>query len=107
MLPILPRLAAELQLDQDDKRLSALQLIGKLLAQPDSDIEASHFGLVEEFTNRAVDQKVMMRNSPLQCKLCPIGASVSIQQSNGALQILSEACWNHVYQTLSPTKSQL
>lgn len=59
MLPVLPKLAAELQVDQEPKRLAALQLLGKLLALPGSDLDVTYAELFKEFLRRACDQKVL------------------------------------------------
>lgn len=58
MLPVLPKLASELQLDQESKRLAALELLGRLLPLPGSDLDLAYPGLFEEFLKRACDQKV-------------------------------------------------
>lgn len=58
MLPVLPKLASELQVDQESKRLSALELLGRLLSLPGSDLDVTYKELFQEFLKRACDQKV-------------------------------------------------
>ena len=58
MLPVLPKLASELQLDQESKRLAALELLGRLLSLPGSDLDVTYTELFGEFLKRACDQKV-------------------------------------------------
>ncbi len=42
MLPVLPKLISELQLDLEPKRLAALNLLGRLLSSPGSDMDTSY-----------------------------------------------------------------
>lgn len=58
MLPVLPKLASELQVDQESKRLAALELLGRLLSLPGSDLDVTYAELFQEFLKRACDQKV-------------------------------------------------
>ena len=58
LLPVLPKLAVELQVDDEAKRRSALELLGKLLSQPGSDIDRAYPDLLSDFLGRTVDQKV-------------------------------------------------
>ena len=58
LLPVLPLLAHELQLEDESHRLDAIELLGKLLALPGSDLDEQHGYLFEEFLRRCKDQKV-------------------------------------------------
>ena len=60
MLPVLPKLASELQVDQESKRLAALELLGRLLSLPGSDLDLTYAELFQEFLKRACDQKVKL-----------------------------------------------
>jgi len=61
MLPVLPKLISELQLDKEAKRVAALQLLGRLLSSPGSDMDTSYPELFTEFLRRACDEKVIDR----------------------------------------------
>ena len=58
LLPVLPLLTHELQLEVEAKRLAAIDLLGKLFTLPGSDMDQEYGYLFEEFLRRCKDQKV-------------------------------------------------
>jgi hypothetical protein len=70
MLPVLPKLVSELQLDQESKRLAALHLLGRLLSSPGFDIDTSYAELFTEFLRRACDEKVGRRDGGGSISVC-------------------------------------
>ena len=71
LLPVLPLLAHELQVEVEAKRLDAIDLLGKLFTLPGSDMDQEYSYLFEEFLRRCKDQKVTLvllgSELPLQC----------------------------------------
>ncbi len=57
LLPVMPHIMSDLTAKEDAKRLSALELLGKLYALPDSDMHADFPELFKEFVRRSKDQK--------------------------------------------------
>lgn len=55
---MLPLLAHELQVEDETKRLAALDLLGKLFTLPGSDMDQEYGYLFEDFLRRCKDQKV-------------------------------------------------
>ena len=58
LLPVIPHLTAELQADNEAKRLDAVQLLGKLFSLPSSSLAADFGDVLQEFLRRYHDQKV-------------------------------------------------
>jgi sister-chromatid-cohesion protein PDS5 len=58
LLPVMPHIMSDLTAKEDAKRLSALELLGKLYALPNSDMQADFPELFKEFVRRSKDQKV-------------------------------------------------
>lgn len=58
LLPVMPHIMSDLTAKEDAKRLSALELLGKLYALPNSDMHADFPELFKEFVRRSKDQKV-------------------------------------------------
>ena len=59
LLPVLPLLVHELQVEEEAKRLDAIDLLGKLFTLPGSDMDLEYSYLFEEFMRRCKDQKVI------------------------------------------------
>lgn len=67
LLPVLPHLSLELQVDSDTKRGAAVELLGRLFAQPgSSEILADYSDLFRDLLKRLHDQKVgaLLASSP-------------------------------------------
>lgn len=60
LLPVLPLLAHELQVEEEARRLAAIDLLGKLFTLPGSDMDQEYGYLFEEFLRRCKDQKVKL-----------------------------------------------
>ena len=58
LLPVLPLLTHELQVEVEAQRLAAIDLLGKLFTLPGSDMDQEYGYLFEEFLRRCKDQKV-------------------------------------------------
>lgn len=58
LLPVLPLLTHELQVEVEAKRLAAIDLLGKLFTLPGSGMDEEYGYLFEEFLRRCKDQKV-------------------------------------------------
>ncbi len=58
LLPVLPLLIHELQVEVEGKRLDAIDVLGKLFTMPGSDMDQEYSYLFEEFLRRCKDQKV-------------------------------------------------
>ena len=61
LLPVLPLLANELQVEVEAKRLDAIDLLGKLFTLPGSDMDQEYSYLLEDFLRRCKDQKVILK----------------------------------------------
>ncbi|KAK3239824.1 hypothetical protein CYMTET_50281 [Cymbomonas tetramitiformis] len=61
LLPIIPRLQGELQVDDEATRLAAVALVGRLLRIPDMHVELSYRRLYVEFLKRFVDRQPAVR----------------------------------------------
>lgn len=59
LLPVLPLLVHELQVEVEAKRLDAIDLLGKLFTLSGSDMDIEYNYLFEEFLRRCKDQKVI------------------------------------------------
>lgn len=67
LLPVLPLLAHELQVEVEAKRLAAIDLLGKLFTLPGSDMDQEYGYLFEEFLRRCKDQKVELCSLLMEC----------------------------------------
>ncbi|BDA45205.1 Sister chromatid cohesion protein PDS5 homolog A [Coccomyxa sp. Obi] len=65
LLPVMPHIMSDLTAKEDAKRLSALDLLGKLYALPDSNIHSDFPELFKEFVRRSKDQQVEVRQRML------------------------------------------
>jgi len=63
LLPVLPLLIHELQVEVEAKRLDAIDVLGKLFTMPGSDMDQEYSYLFEEFLRRCKDQKVKSSSS--------------------------------------------
>ncbi|KAK9811630.1 hypothetical protein WJX72_007291 [[Myrmecia] bisecta] len=61
LLPVLPHLMLELQVDEEAKRLAAIDLLGKLFTLPEADLDTEYAELFKEFLRRFTDQKAEVR----------------------------------------------
>ncbi|DBA74057.1 TPA: hypothetical protein ACH3X1_010871 [Trebouxia sp. C0004] len=61
LLPVLPLLIHELQVEVEAKRLDAIDVLGKLFTMPGSDMDQEYSYLFEEFLRRCKDQKIEVR----------------------------------------------
>ena len=74
LLPVLPLLTHELQVEVEAQRLAAIDLLGKLFTLPGSDMDQEYGYLFEEFLRRSKDQKVELRSLPMDY-CCPLEGS--------------------------------
>lgn len=58
LLPVLPHLARQLGLQDDSRRLAAVDLLGPLFSIPGSQLDAENAHLFTELLQRFADQKV-------------------------------------------------
>ena len=59
LLPVLPHMGLELQVESEPKRLAAVDLLGRLFAQSGgAELMSEYAGLVEELLKRLQDAKV-------------------------------------------------
>lgn len=71
LLAVIPNLIQELLIDQVDVRIKAVNLIGKLCAQPDDSLADRYPELFVEFLKRFSDKSAEVRLSALRCaKAC-------------------------------------
>jgi len=59
LLPVLPLLSQELGLEDESRRLAAVQLLGALFAIPGSELDQEYFHVFADFLRRFTDQKVL------------------------------------------------
>ncbi|KAJ4700670.1 sister chromatid cohesion protein PDS5-like A isoform X1 [Melia azedarach] len=86
LLAIIPVLIQELQIDQVDVRIKAVNLIGKLSALPENHLANRYPELFAEFLKRFSDKSAEVRLSALQCaKACYLANPFRSQ----SLQILT------------------
>ncbi len=60
LLPVMPHIMSDLTAKEDAKRLSALELLGKLYALPDFKIHNDFPELFKEFVRRSKDQQARL-----------------------------------------------
>lgn len=62
LLPVLPHLAQQLGLEDEARRLAAVDLLGALFSIPGTRLDAEYAQLFTEFLRRFTDQKVSRRD---------------------------------------------
>lgn len=60
LLPVMPHIMSDLTAKEDAKRLSALELLGKLYALPNSNMHSDFPELFKEFVRRSKDQQASL-----------------------------------------------
>lgn len=60
LLPVLPHLSRQLGLEDESRRLAAVNLLGPLFSTPGSQLDAENTHLFTELLRRFTDQKVPM-----------------------------------------------
>lgn len=60
LLPVMPHLTMELQVEDESKRLEAVHLLGKLFSLPGSTLVTDYADVLDEFLKRYHDQKVLL-----------------------------------------------
>jgi len=92
LLPVLPLLIHELQVEVEAKRLDAIDVLGKLFTMPGCDMDQEYSYLFEEFLRRCKDQKV---------KSASFERRPSREQNKGRCHSISgfcqggqDLCWN-------------
>ena len=88
LLPVLPLLTHELQVEVEAKRLAAIDLLGQLFTLPDSDMDQEYGYLFEEFLRRCKDQKVELDGLLMAC--CWLGKGGEKGGNGGGC--LTEGC---------------
>jgi hypothetical protein len=62
LLPVLPRLVLELRVEDPEKRMAAVDLLGRLFSIPGSDMDVSYQELLGELLRRLKDNQVCICN---------------------------------------------
>lgn len=76
LLPVLPLLSAELGMEDELHRLSAVALLGALFAIPGSHLDEEYSHVFADFLRRFTDQKVFEH-----CSAIPIHSYYNISRS--------------------------